>query len=647
MTSRLKHILGFIGPEAVLGPIFQKEVRTAGRRRSTYVLRFLYAMGLLVIAGVAFYSSRKASDGASLVRQVIEAQQLAPTMTIVIAWFQFIALILAAPVLAAGSICDERRARSLDVLMTTPMRAGQIVIGKLASRIVQVVILALLAMPVLLAVRVFGGMSAEVVLATSSVAISSAVLGAALAILFSVRQRRGTVAALFAILTLLLLQGGPSVVEGIRFHTVNEYANISSPYRENVLATCAPAAIAGITGSVLSGQPLPHAVLFASTTTGLRSSASTTMRAPIDLGPMWLLNTVYNLILAAGVTLYTMRVLRGAMAKTEQREKLLTGGDAPALRRFARVSVTKEEAKKGEDDAPQSVGAASERFREKGRQVSDNPVLWREVRQPTFGSRLLFRIVAVLTVLVVGLLYWKAGFANAGLHGSLALIGAAAVMFQSVFMTSGPYAGEREARTWDVLLTTPMSGGEIVRGKLLGALRGFWFIPAVVLVHFVIAAGLGYAHPILIVFLPLIYIGPVVLFTCTGQLFSLRFRKAVTAGALNLVVAACLWGVIWMVVLFLPAVIGDMDDRQIDFSIDSAYCLNPVALISSLLDAYVREAGARGRGATPLLELPHHNLKLGPATLVVFAVFGFHLVLGGVALAVTRLNFRAWSGRSS
>ena len=37
----------------LLGPVFQKEVRVAGRRRGTYIFRALYAAGLLTLVGKA------------------------------------------------------------------------------------------------------------------------------------------------------------------------------------------------------------------------------------------------------------------------------------------------------------------------------------------------------------------------------------------------------------------------------------------------------------------------------------------------------------------------------------------------------------------------------------------------------------------
>jgi ABC-type transport system involved in multi-copper enzyme maturation permease subunit len=658
-VSRIASILRAANPvTALFGPIFQKEVRTAGRRRSTYILRTLYCLGLLLILIAAFLVYRSAYNSRSAVLHLQSMQKLAPTLTLVVAWFQFGILLLVSPVLAAGSICDERRARSLDVLMTTPMTASQIILGKLSSRIVQLVILALLATPALLAVRVFGGLSAEVVLAASCITISTAILGAALAVFFSVRQKRGTMAALFGLLSLLLLQCGPSMAEGVRFYIANQWV-IESPYRSNILATCAPATLGYMSQAVDSGQPLQHIKLEIG-----RPPGPSTAGPQVDIGPMWALNTLYNLVLAALITLCTTLVLRRAMKRAQSREGLLAG---------AAVKPPRRRKKQAEIDqaAPTAPGiepdAASERFRSRDRTISDNPVLWREVRQPLFGSRTLFRVIAALTVASLLFLYWQAGFDNIGLHGALAFIGCGAMLFQAVFLTSGPFAGEREARTWDVLLTTTLSPWQILGGKLLGALRSFWFIPTVVLLHFILAAILGSVRPIAVLYLALIYTGPALLFTATGLLLSLRFRKSVTAGALNLALAFSLWGLLWFTPLIMPLVLrvfllvpsrlglvnadlvvdGFLDDQFMRV-IDGIYALNPVALTDAAISPCLLESRRGGIARVPFnTHLIQHQLTLADCTWVVLSVFGFYAILSVAVILIARARFKAWSGRTS
>lgn len=638
---------------AFFGPLFQKEVRTAGRRRSTYILRLLYCLGLLTILVLGFVAYKVQYSQRSAALNLQAMQQLAPAMTLIVGWFQFFVLFFASPVMAAGSICDERRARSLDVLMTTPMSAAQIVGGKLSSRIVQMVILSLLAAPGLLAVRVFGGLSAEVVGAVSAVSISTAILGSSLAVMFSLRQKRATLAALFAFLALLLLQCGPSLVEGIRFYTMNEWV-VNSPFRQNILATCSPATLAMSSDAAFSGLGMPRTVL----TFGPQPAPGSVVAGgpTLDLGPMWLVNSLYNLALSAVVAGYSTLVLRRAMKQASSREVLLAAGSAPTRR-----------AKPADPDsaAPPETEEASERFAHRQRHVGDNPVLWREVRQPTFGSRRLFRVILVLTLAALAFLDLRTGLNEPSLHMALAFIACLAVMFQSVFLTSGPFAGEREARTWDVLLTTTLTPSQIIRGKLLGSLRGLWFIPAVVVAHFAIAALFGSVRPMAVFMVALILAGPALLLTTTGLMLSLRFRKAVTAGALNLGIAFGLWGLAWFAPLIVPAVlrallwiparfgllnadlaIDNFLDNHYRNVIDGIFSLNPIALTDSIISPCLSEGHART--SVPFEgRLIFAKLNSTQALEVVLAVFAFHAVIAALALWLTRARFRAWSGRAS
>jgi hypothetical protein len=175
----------------------------------------------------------------------------------------------------------------------------------------------------------------------------------------------------------------------------------------------------------------------------------------------------------------------GASAVLTRREKkklarAAAGGSATPA---APVESPGEVAEPGPEIATEAMEPAPEIIEEsrRTREVSDRPVLWREVRQPLFGSRLRLIIVSVLAFVGLAFTYYWAGtsegefsfrvaFANEGLHGALSVIGAIAVMLQPVFMTAGAIANEREARTWEVLLTTPLPARSIMLGKLIGTL---------------------------------------------------------------------------------------------------------------------------------------------------------------------------------
>lgn len=103
-----------------------------------------------------------------------------------------------------------------------------------------------------------------------------------------------------------------------------------------------------------------------------------------------------------------------------------------------------------------------------------NPVLMKELRTRKFGrAHWTLRLVAGTAVLSLGLSY----IAAAGALGlGLDVIGGALVLLQSALLLlfapslgSGLISAEREGGTWQLLRTTPLSAGAILRGKLLSA----------------------------------------------------------------------------------------------------------------------------------------------------------------------------------
>src|SRR5258706_15498210 len=111
--------LSSLNPVSLLfGPIFQKDVRTAGRKRGTYVMRALYGAALLALVAIVFAGMQSEVSYFTGVRRLQRLQTLAPMMAIMVVWFQFIALCLAAPIFTGPAICDEKRARTLPALMT-------------------------------------------------------------------------------------------------------------------------------------------------------------------------------------------------------------------------------------------------------------------------------------------------------------------------------------------------------------------------------------------------------------------------------------------------------------------------------------------------------------------------------------------------
>ncbi|MHC4527138.1 MAG: ABC transporter permease subunit, partial [Planctomycetota bacterium] len=145
------------------GPIFDKELRISSRLRRNYLIRSAYVMLLTLTVVSAWLSLMMSGGGTSLAFKISRSAEIGKGVILAITWFQFLAGQLVAVIMLSNSISDEIRRGTLDVLMTTAINSFQIVVGKVLSKLLQLILLLAVSLPLLAVVRVFGGMSWEYV----------------------------------------------------------------------------------------------------------------------------------------------------------------------------------------------------------------------------------------------------------------------------------------------------------------------------------------------------------------------------------------------------------------------------------------------------------------------------------------------------
>ncbi|HZW05739.1 MAG TPA: hypothetical protein VFF65_01345, partial [Phycisphaerales bacterium] len=212
---RLKRFLRSLNPARLLfGPVFQRDIRTSGRRKGTYAARLLVLLVPSIVVALVFTatSSRSTFYGSSTAARMQALQDTALAVATTIAWCQLITLTFIAPLLTAGSIVEERTARALSVIAASPLSPGRVVGGLFAARMVQLGLLALLPLPLILAIRTFGGLETSFILWTSAVAVCSAVAMASVGLWASTFATRPASAISFSLLALALHWAGPPLI---------------------------------------------------------------------------------------------------------------------------------------------------------------------------------------------------------------------------------------------------------------------------------------------------------------------------------------------------------------------------------------------------------------------------------------------------
>jgi len=518
------------------GPIFDKEMRVSSRRRRNYVLRFLYIGLFTFLVSVAWLDTIVHST--SSVYQVSRMASAGQAIVTTILWFQFLTAQAIAVVMLSTSISDEIYKRTLGVLMTTPIGSFQIVIGKLMSRLLQIVLLLAISLPLLAVVRVFGGVPWGFLLCGLCVTLTTVVFVGSLSLFFSIFTRQAYAAIIQTILAMGLLFGG------------------------------IPVLLAFLTDRVVAPAALMRWLSYFNPFVVMGAAMEALYSARPTVFVIWPLHCAVMLGLSALLLLLAMIFVRKA-----------------ALRQAVGASA-----------------AVQDRRRTRGglavtsiRRVQGPPVLWKERRAPLFGRRKLRRIAEIVSgVVILGLLlltyelcYRAKLLRDTETHVMYGVVFFSVGILFTVVLPATCITTEKESQTWPLLLTTTVGNWEILWGKFVGAVRRC--LPAWVLLfaHTLVFMSLRIIHPIAVVHLALLAAWVIFFLTSTGLYFSTRLRHTTTAVIANLGLAAGLWAVFPLFLALLVGVVTKTHPGVIETYMD----LNPFVHAGIIMNAAAHRGG--------------------------------------------------------
>ncbi|MFL5340707.1 MAG: ABC transporter permease [Gemmataceae bacterium] len=143
----------------LLGPVFVWETERLARRRSTFVLRVVFVSALLAALYSAWPAVKEFSaDAKGELVNITVMKQFSLVFGRAFLIAQSAVVLLFTPLYIGGAITDEREKRSLDFLLSTPMRDRDVVLGKFGSRALALLSVEMAALPVLAATMLLGGM---------------------------------------------------------------------------------------------------------------------------------------------------------------------------------------------------------------------------------------------------------------------------------------------------------------------------------------------------------------------------------------------------------------------------------------------------------------------------------------------------------
>ncbi len=182
MPVFVRYLLG-LGPS---NPIATRLVQNGSRRVKHMYIRATY-LGALII--VLLWSLLLGTRSGSLSYQELAAAGSQSFQYI--AYLQITLICVLAPVFMGGAIRQEANPKSWDVLLTTPLTAGQVVLGNLFGRMTFVFGLLLCSLPLFALTQYFGGVPGTAIFASYVIAACAALLVGSVAIGLAVSRLAG------------------------------------------------------------------------------------------------------------------------------------------------------------------------------------------------------------------------------------------------------------------------------------------------------------------------------------------------------------------------------------------------------------------------------------------------------------------------
>src|SRR5262245_20498810 len=170
-------------------PILLRVVETGGKRKRAMFIRCGYLGLLIVMVIFLLVTSANSIAGMSLADIARQSGQIFRGMS----YLQLGLVALLAPIFTAGAITQEKDSQTYDILLTTPLTNGQIVLGSLMSRLFFVIALLISGIPIFSVTQIFGGVAVKNIALSFAVAAATAFVTGALAMAiatFKVGTRR-------------------------------------------------------------------------------------------------------------------------------------------------------------------------------------------------------------------------------------------------------------------------------------------------------------------------------------------------------------------------------------------------------------------------------------------------------------------------
>ncbi|WP_164101072.1 ABC transporter permease [Candidatus Laterigemmans baculatus] len=414
----------------MLGPVFLREAIATPRRPRFYLARSVYLLSLFLLLCTGYL----VLAGTQPLRTAGDLARFGGWMFLLLAPLQLLVLSFQAAVGAASSVAQEKDRRTLLLLLLTRISGFELVVGKLAAALLGVGSMLAAALPLFLALTLFGGVSLEQVFDVYLVTLTSLIAASAVGTVVGLWREKSFQTIAVTLLAITLWLGFWEIVAAGGVPGLDpQLAGLLSPIRA-LLSAAQPLQE---TGRWIARPALAYTLLM------LGLSALVTGWGILRV-------RVWN----------PSREVRGHAAPRSEEPP-------PGL---------------ASAGAAQEPAAATWKVREP-RRVWSNPILWREVRTRAYGSKIiLIRAAYLLVFALAAVTIWTAIRSGAAVERPevsgrvlpaatlpMAALGVVSLVIVNALAVNS-ITSERDALALDLLMVTDLSPREFLFGKLLGVL---------------------------------------------------------------------------------------------------------------------------------------------------------------------------------
>lgn len=434
-------------------PILVRVVQAGGRRTRHLWIRVIYLAVLAVAAIFGVLFTQSGSSQGSLAEFAKNAAYVFKQLSLI----QLAMVSILAPVFAASAITQEKDSQTYNILLSTPLTNGQIVLGSLLSRLYFVFALLLASIPLFCIIMVYGGVTGDKIGLSMALAAATALLTGSIAISISV-IKIGTGRTIFTFYLAI-------AIYLITVYALGNWSKLIPPE-----AMTAPNRIAR-----MSWLAAIHPFLAMDVVLGETPAPELPTVAHYGFPAKYLLAyPQYSYIFLSVLISGTLLAISLAFVRRSAME-----GEPTLLSRIFRGRAMGAGSSQG-DSQPDDDSLAVDSRAHPPRMVSKNPIAWRESvtsASATGGkaSRIFLMLAGALIAIALVIAY-LGGWSTIE-DTRLALFGIVAVEFGITLFVATTAAAtsmtrEKESNTIELLLATPLTSRDIITGKTWGLVRG-------------------------------------------------------------------------------------------------------------------------------------------------------------------------------